>query len=276
MTRPEPIRMHLVVGGYPPGTGAAHDMDYARLRLLERLDDVPNAATTVSNDFADIERWLEGTRLLVTYVAGPFPDAAQNAAIRAWLSAGGRWFALHGTSGGRAARIGDTWQRKMVKGPHHETLGAFFLNHPPVRRFRVDVAAEHPLTQGLPPHFEVADELYLLELQQPEATQVLLTTELEKDPSPEGFGFQYESDTSALADGRTRALGYVKPVGEGDVAYVALGHCHSPATNAQPFVDTNLGTDGNTPLTFRGAWETPEFERLLRNAVGWGVAERVA
>ncbi len=118
----------------------------------------------------------------------------------------------------------------MVKTAHHAVLGAFFLNHPPVRRFRVDVTdRQHPLTRGLPESFEVADELYLIELQHPETTRVLLTTPLEKDPSPAGFGFVYERDTSALADGRSRPLGFTREVGAGAVAYVALGHCHSPA-----------------------------------------------
>ncbi len=272
MSRPEPIRVHLVVGGYPPGTGAAHDMDYARRRLLEFLAERPHVAATVANDYRDIERWLEGTKLLVTYAAGPYPDEEQNALIRAWLEDGGRWLGLHGTSGGRAARIGETWARKMVKGPHHETLGGFFLNHPPVRKFRVDVMdRDHELTCGLPETFEVMDELYLIELQQPDDTRILLTTEIEKDPSPQGFGFQYDRDTSALADGRKRALAYVKPLGKGAVAYIALGHCHSPSTNGQPFVDASVDPDGKTPLTFRGSWEIPAFETLLRNALAWGL-----
>ena len=37
----------------------------------------------------------------------------------------------------------------MVKMPYHETLGGFFLSHPPIRKFRVDlVDAQHPLTRG--------------------------------------------------------------------------------------------------------------------------------
>ena len=48
-------RTHLVVGGFPPGASAAHDMDYARLRLLGLLDETPSIATTVSSDFADLE-----------------------------------------------------------------------------------------------------------------------------------------------------------------------------------------------------------------------------
>jgi type 1 glutamine amidotransferase len=158
----------------------------------------------------------------------------------------------------------------MVRGPHHETLGGFFLNHPPIRRFRVDVAnREHPLCRGLPASFETADELYFIELGHPQATRVLLTTELEKDPAP-GFGFKYDEDTSLLPDGKTRVLGYELPVGEGAVAYLALGHCHSPATNGQPFVDKSVDPDGKTPLLFRGSWETAEFLRLLRNGIAWG------
>jgi hypothetical protein len=34
-----------------------------------------------------------------------------------------------------AAPVGDQrYIRKMVKGRHHETLGSFFLNHPPLRK----------------------------------------------------------------------------------------------------------------------------------------------
>jgi hypothetical protein len=269
-------RAHLVVGGFPAGKSAAHDMDYARLRLLGLLQELEGVRTTVAGDFADIAKWLPGASLLVTYVAGPHPDAEQDAAIRTWLEAGGRWLGLHGTSGGRAAPVGGKRHvRKMVRAPHHSTLGSFFLNHPPICRFRVDVVdRHHELVHGMPPTFEVADELYLIELQRPAESRLLLTTELDKDPSPPGFGFAYDADTSPLADGRTRALGYLLDHGEGAVAYFALGHCHSPSTNGQPFVDASVDPDGRTPPLFRGAWESAPFERLLRNALAWGVAPR--
>jgi type 1 glutamine amidotransferase len=131
---------------------------------------------------------------------------------------------------------------------------------------------DHPLAAGLPAAFETVDELYLIELQDPEHTDLLLTTQVEKDPSPPGFGFAYERDTSALADGRTRALGYTRQVGQGAVAYIALGHCHSPATNGQPFVDASVDPSGETPLTLRGSWENEHFETLIRNAVAWGLS----
>ncbi len=270
MNQPTPNRAHLIAGGFPPGSAAGHDMDYARLRLLEALSDAGSITTTVTNDFADIERWLSGCRLLVTYVAGPYPDAGQCAFINEWLHGGGRWLALHGTSGGKAAKIPNSYGRTMVKMDHHRTLGSFFLNHPPLRRFTVDVA-EHPLTKGLPSAFDVSDELYLLELQDPEL-QPLLTTALEKDPSPEGFGFAYDKDTSLQPDGKTRVLGYVRSVGEGRVIYYGLGHCHTPTTNVQPFVDASIEASGATPMEFRGAWEDEAFQQLLQNAIAWSVS----
>ncbi len=272
MSRPKPTRVHLIAGGFPPGFPAGHDMDYARMRLLAILQQSAEVQATVSNDFDDVAKWLPGCRMLITYVAGPFPNEEQNLAIRQWLEAGGRWVALHGTSGGKAAPVGgNRYVRKMVKGPHHATLGSFFLNHPPVRKFTVAVAdRSHPITRDLPASFETMDELYLLELQDPASTHILLTTQLEKDPSPNGFGFVYDKDTSIMPDGCTRVLGYTRELGRGAIAYIALGHCHSPASNVQPFVDASVEASGKTPLLFRGSWENPNFEKLLRNAVRWG------
>ena len=106
-------------------------------------------------------------------------------------------------------------------------------------------------------------------LTDPSSTRLLLTTELPENPAPD-FGFTFDEDTSLLPDGKTRALGFVRDVGQGGVAYVALGHCHSPATNGQPFVDPSVDPDGKTPPLFRGAWETEPFQQLLRNGIEWG------
>ena len=265
------MRAHLIAGGFPPGSTAAHDMDYARLRLLQMLIE-REVKTTVSSDFTDVGKWLQDCKLLLTYVAGPFPNDEQSTYIDGWLAGGGRWVALHGTNGGKAARTNGGRRRKMVKLAHHATLGSFFLNHPPIRKFKVEVQdANHPLMQGLPSAFEVVDELYLIEMQDLNA-KVLLTTELPEDPSPAGFGFAYDEDTSVQEDGKTRVLGYVREVGDGAVAYWAMGHCHSPTTNAQPFVDESVAEDGTTPKTFRGVWETTEFQQLLNNSINWAMS----
>jgi len=271
MTAARPARAHLIAGGFPPGSSAGHDHDYARLRLLEclREQEIP---ASVANDFADVEKWLPVSRLLITYVAGPYANTEQARAIRQWLEKGGRWLGLHGTSGGHALRVEGMRQRRYLKLDHHAVLGGYFLTHPPIRRFRVDVSNGYDgLIDGLPSSFEVVDEPYFVEIQDPASTRFLLTAEYGPDCVSPTIGTIYEADTSLLPDGKTRVVGYTRDVGEGGVTYIALGHCHSPASNVQRSVDGSVDPEGKVPLTFRGSWETGPFQTLLRNAITWGM-----
>jgi type 1 glutamine amidotransferase len=265
MTETKPAHAHVIAGGFPPGSAAGHDHDYARLRLLQLLAE-REVPASVANDFADIEKWLPVSRLLITYVAGPYPDAAQCRALRQWLDAGGHWLGLHGTSGGRAERVEGMRQRRTVKTEHHALLGSYFLTHPPIQEIRVTVAdAGSPLTRGLGSSFVVEDEPYFIELQDPAATRILLTADYGPNAVSSSIGTLYPTDTSLQADGRTRVLGYTRAVGDGGVTYFALGHCHTPAVRA------GRSEADATPI-FRGAWETDGFTMLLRNAIDWGVA----
>ena len=276
-TAQKPVQVHVVAGGFTRGSSAGHDIDYARLRILQLLQEGDRAVASVSGDCKDVASWLPKCELLVTYVAGPYPNDDENGCLNDWLEDGGRWLALHGTSGGKAARVDGQRRRRMVKTSHHQTLGSFFINHPPVRRFRVNVAStQHPVVRGLEATFEVEDELYLIELLNRSETEILLTTELDRDPSPPGFGFLYDEDTALEPDGHTRVLGYSLKRGQGEVVYIALGHCHDAASNVQPFVDDTLGTGGATPKLFRGPWETDAFRSLLRNGLDWAARSEEA
>jgi uncharacterized protein len=257
-------RAHLIAGGFPPGSSAGHDHDYARLRLLGLLAE-QNVPASVANDFSDIEKWLPVSRLLITYVAGPYPDAAQCRAIQQWMEAGGHFLGLHGTSGGRATRVEGVRGRRTAKTEHHAILGSRFLTHPPLCRFRIDVT-EHPLTRGVARSFEIEDEPYFIEMQDPGSSTILLTADYGPGAVAPNIGELYGSDTSLQADGRTRVLGYTRRAGNGGVTYFALGHCHNPATRSGRSADP---TD-TTPATFRSPWETEAFVTLLRNAIAWG------
>jgi hypothetical protein len=266
MADPKPARAHVITGGFPAGSMGGHDQDYARLRLLTLLAerDIP---ASVGNDFADVAKWLPVSRLLVTYVAGPYPDAAQCRVIEDWLGAGGHWLALHGTSGGRAQRVEGARMRRTIRTEHHAVLGSMFLTHPPIREIRVDVAGDHKLTRGLGTSFTVEDEPYFIELTDPANTQILLTT----DYGPSAAGATqtlYDKDTSLQADGKTRVLGYTRSVGEGGVTYYAFGHCHNPAIRA---ARANQDPSDKTPPVFRGPWENDAVNTLLRNAILWGM-----
>jgi type 1 glutamine amidotransferase len=261
-------RAHLIAGGFPPGAAAGHDHDHARLRLLGLLAE-QDVAASAANDFADIEKWLPVSQLLITYVAGPYPNAAQCQAINAWLQAGGHWLGLHGTSGGRAERVEGIRARRTVKTEHHALLGSYFLTHPPICRFRVDVRdQDHPITRGIGASFDVEDEPYFIELQDPGSTRILLSADYGPGAVSPSIGTIYPADTSLQSDGRTRVLGYTRAIGDGGVTYFALGHCHNPASRAGRASDPA----DTTPSTFRGAWASEAFTALLRNAIAWGVA----
>ena len=260
-------RAHLIAGGFPPGSMGGHDHDYARLRLLGLLAerDVP---ASVANDFADVEKFLPVSQLLITYVAGPYPDATQSRAIQQWLEAGGHWLGLHGTSGGRAQRVEGVRNRRTVKAEHHALLGSFFLTHPPICQIRVDVRdTDSPLTRGLGKFFVVEDEPYFIELQDPGSARILLTADYGPSGAWPTVNALYGKDTSLQPDGKTRVLGYTREVGNGSVAYFALGHCHNPAIRAA----RPANPADTTPPTFHGPWETDGFVTLLRNAIRWGV-----
>ena len=268
MTETKPGRAHLIAGGFPPGSLAGHDHDYARLRLLGLLAE-RDISASVANDFADVEKWLPVSRLLITYVAGPYPDAAQSRAIESWLKSGGHWLGLHGTSGGRAERVEGLRSRRTVKTEHHALLGSRFLTHPPICKIRVDVkATDSPLTRGLGTSFEVEDEPYFIELQDPGSTRILLTADYGPSNVSPTVGPLYGSDTSLQPDGRTRVIGYTREVGKGGVTYFALGHCHNPAIRAGRTADPA----DTTPLTFRGSWGSDAFIALLRNAIAGSLA----
>lgn len=267
MPQPLPLRAHVITGGFPPGEPAGHDHDYARERLLGLLAEAEVPASTAA-DFSDVATFLPESKLLVTYVAGPYPDDSQTAAMRGWIEAGGHWLGLHGTNGGRAQRVEGARQRRTVKMAHHALLGSFFLTHPPICDIRVDVRDKvHPITRDVPANFEVWDEPYYIELQDPIGSRILLTADY-------GSGLEwpvtkrlYGADTSLQPDGRTRVLGYTRQVGKGGVTYFALGHCHNPAIRADRATDPS----DTTPDTFHGAWDSDEFITLLRNAIEWGL-----
>jgi len=156
---------------------------------------------------------------------------------------------------------------RTVTTEHHALLGSKFLTHPPIAEIRVRVHdTGSPLTRGLDASFVVEDEPYFIELQDPEATRILLTAQYGAAAVSPIVETLYDSDTSLQRDGKTRVIGYTRTTGKGSVTYFTLGHCHNPASRAGRAVDP---TNPEAPV-FRGAWETDAFTTLLRNAIAWG------
>lgn len=240
------MKVHLVAAG------KYHDIDFARLELLKLLAEIPEIRTSVSSDYADVDR-IAAADLLITYTCDLVPTPDESAVLRAFLERGGRWLALHGTNS--ILRIADDG---VVDTPDEapefmELVGTRFAAHPPIEPFKVFVTrADHALTQGLR-DFRIEDELYLS--RRTAAIDVLLHT---------SFTGQCPEFRDADWDEAQVPVLYERRLGKGAVLYLTLGHCRGhydmlPATKFWPHPQ-------------RCGWNYPVFYELLRRGIRWGVA----
>ena len=230
--------------------GKYHDIDYARQEILTLLGEQERIRTRITDSYS-APGALESADLLITYTVDVLPDEATAAAIRGWVAAGKRWFALHGTNSTLKYVKGKGWDAPRSAPLFMQTLGSQFVAHPPIAPYRVDVTTpDHPLVRGIEP-FDADDELYLSELHGPMET--LLHTRW----SGEAKGF-IEKDW--LTD-EPRPVMYLKPVGSGEVLYLTLGHARG-RYDMQPLME-------EYPSVERGSWKTPAFYELLRRGIRW-------
>lgn len=233
--------------------GKYHDIDYARLEILKLLADHPEIRTTVACDYADTAR-LDACRFLITYTCDLMPSPQEAKAIRAWLEAGGKWLALHGTNS-----ILVFTESGLVDAPDDrpdvmEMLGTQFKAHPPIGPFTVEVVNhDHELTRGIE-DFEVVDELYLSNTSAP--IDILCQTKF----SGEATGFVDAEWNDAVVP-----IVYTRDIGEGRIVYNALGHCrgHYDLPGMQDFY----------PHPERCAWNYEVYYDMLRRGIAWAMRE---
>ena len=242
-THPPRINAVLVCGG------VWHDMDFARLELLKLLAEDPCVRTRVFEDYENLEAISEAD-IVISYTCNVMPSLAAQEALLAWLRAGGRWYALHGTNSVLRLLDNGLFDAPRWAPLFMETLGSQFLTHPPIAPYRVTVAdPTHPLVAGIAP-FETSDELYHLEQHGP--LHVLLETACDAP----GTGFVEAAD----APGKHPVM-YLKTHGAGAVLYNTLGHCRGHY-DLQPMLEW-------WPTVDRCAWDLPVFYELLRRGLGW-------
>jgi type 1 glutamine amidotransferase len=233
--------------------GKYHDIDYARLELLKLLMEHPHVRTTVAADYSGLER-LDQCRFLVTYTCDLLPTKEQAKQLRAWLEAGGKWLALHGTNS-----ILVFTEEGLVDTPDDrpdfmELVGTQFKAHPPIGQFPVEVVnKDHELTRGIE-DFEIVDELYLSNTTAPIETLMQTTFE------GEATGFIHDKwDKTAVP------VLYTRDIGKGRIVYNALGHCrgHYDLPGMADFY----------PHKEMCAWNYDVYYDLLRRGIAWALRD---
>jgi len=233
--------------------GKYHDFNFARVELLKLLAEIDNVTVRVFEDFSNIEAIGEAD-FIVSYTCDVLPTEAEQVALKDFLSAGKRWFALHGTNS-LIAWVNDP--PPLVSTPRDaplfmEMLGSQFLAHPPVGQYKVQVTdPEHPLVAGIEA-FDTTDELYMMEHHG--ECHCLLHTEF--SDNVEDF---VEGDWRGK-DPRHMVL-YLHSYKAGQVLYFTLGHCRGKY-DMQPLMD-------EWPTIDRCSWELEEYYELLRRGLKW-------
>jgi type 1 glutamine amidotransferase len=244
------IDVALVVGG------RWHDLDYARLALLDLLGAHDAVRCTVHSDFSDTDV-LSAADAVIAYTCDVRPTSQEAVALAEAVAAGTRLLALHATNsaidppdpaGERVFRTPDAMPEFTA------LLGNRFLAHPRIAPARIDVVQpSHPLVSGVA-SFVTTDEVYVMALR--EDLDVLLDTEYEGECP----GFEV-SRTAA----RTRhPVLYARDEGAGRVVYFTLGHCRGR------FDVSDLGVP-DLGVVDRRAWESAEYREVLRRCVAWAV-----
>ena len=230
--------------------GKYHDIDFARLEVLKLLAEHPQIRTTVGCDYAATER-IAACRFLVSYTCDLMPTPRETAAIRAWLEAGGKWLALHGTNSILVFTEGGV-DTPNDRSDVMEILGTQFKAHPPIGPFKVEVVdRDHELTRGID-DFEVVDELYLSNTTAP------IDTLMQTRFTGEATGFiadQWEETVVPIL--------YTRQIGAGTVSYNALGHCrgHYDLPGMVDFY----------PNPEKCAWNYAVYYELLRRGIAWAM-----
>ena len=240
------------IDAYLVANARNHDTDFARLELLKLLAEDDDVRVRVGETFADTEG-IGAADFLVTYTCNLRPQPAEEEALEAFVTNGGRWLALHATN----AILDFTPEGIIAPRGYNtfmETLGSRFISHPPIEPYTVAVSnPSHPLVSGIEP-FETPDELYLCEYWPGLAP--LLETRFTGS-----FGGGYiEHD---FPDEEPRLVAYLRPLGAGEVYYLTLGHSCGKY-DMQPMRDV-------TPVV-RGSWELPVFYELVRRGLEWAKA----
>ncbi len=128
--------------------GRNHDFDFVRLELLKQMAENPAVHTTVRGDFSDLDA-LSSADFLVSYTSNVRPTATEEQALRAFVSEGGRWLALHATNAIADLNVDGVATATTGWSSFFELLGTKFIAHPAIRQFDVRAPVSHGRSRRL-------------------------------------------------------------------------------------------------------------------------------
>ena len=143
----------------------------------------------ITSDHKALTR-LSGYDLVIIYASNGDLTSAQERSLCEFVKAGGGLLGVH-----TATVLG------QGNADYMEMIGSRFVTHGPMTEFQVNIAADHEVTRRLD-GFKITDEFYLME----KKTR------------------RYEVLATAIWQGKTHPMVYVRPYGKGRVCYIALGH----------------------------------------------------
>ena len=172
---------------------------------IGRVLEEEGVQVTCTSDYAALgEDALRGQDLLVILRDGiEFPNGhegepvvwmrpEQEAAVERFVLSGGAFLALHNAG----------WAYPWKDG-YRRTLGGYYIGHPPMARFHVEVVnAHHPVTVGVA-SYDIVDEQHILHFDYDRVAVLLV---------------------SQGQDGRGSVSGWAHEYGRGRVVYLPHGH----------------------------------------------------
>ncbi len=170
------------------------------------------------NDY-EYSQALENSQDWPKEIFQPWITKEQGKAIKDFVSAGNGLYALHNSS-----------NISLYSRDFRDVMGGAYIDHPPLRPFRVRIAnKEHPITQGVQ-DFTVNDEQHFVTYDK-DPKNIILRSE-----NVDGLGY---------ADLGTQSIsGWAYDFGRGRVVFTAVGH------------------------TLHAMWQ-PEYFKIQKNAVRW-------
>jgi type 1 glutamine amidotransferase len=239
----DPVNVYLIAGG------KYHDIDFARLELLKLLAEHERIRVKIGANYAD-QQAIAAADMLITYTCDVQPVGDQINAVKEFLGAGRRWFALHGTNS-----VLQFLENGLVDTPDTapefmEILGSQFAAHPPIGRYEVKVCDhDHAMTREIE-DFWVEDELYLADCAP--GNHVLMQCSF----AGKATGFVREDWEQA-----DHPVLYHRPHSGGEVMYLTLGHCRGKydLRELMPVY----------PYMERCSWNSPTYYELLRRGIRW-------